>query len=136
MTEQNHSETRRTSAALRPTAGPWHTDYRKTARGGYAQEVFDANGEVIATLAWYPVKVSDTTTATNREANALLIAEAGTVLHETGQPPRRLAEQKSELLAIAKRARRALAWASDKHVEMLHEYEWLDAALRQMGADE
>lgn len=64
---------------LEPTAGPWATDYRKVP-GGYAQEVFDSNGKTIATCAWYPVQVSDTTTATNRAANARLIAAAPELL--------------------------------------------------------
>lgn len=64
---------------LEPTAGPWATDYRKVP-GGYAQEVFDSNGKTIATCAWYPVQVSDTTTATNRAANGRLIACAPEML--------------------------------------------------------
>jgi len=52
------------------TKEPWATEYRKTALGQYSQEVFDSEGQVIASMAWYPVKVSETTTATNREANA------------------------------------------------------------------
>lgn len=62
------------------TPGPWHTDYRKTSRGGYSQEIFDGAGEVIATAAWFPVRLSDTHTTTNREANARLIAAAPTML--------------------------------------------------------
>ena len=58
------------------TAGPWSTEYRKTALGGYAQEIFAADGGLIATAAWHPVKLSDTTTTTDREANARLIAAA------------------------------------------------------------
>lgn len=58
------------------TPGPWSHDYRKTVRNGMAQEVFDGTGELIATVAWYPVKLNDTTTTTNREANARLIAAA------------------------------------------------------------
>jgi hypothetical protein len=37
------------------------------------------------------------------DANAQLIAEAGTVLHETGYTPRELAEQRAELLAALKK---------------------------------
>lgn len=57
------------------TPGEWRTEYRKTARG-YAQEVFDAAGDTIATLAWHAVPLNDTTTATDREPNAHLIAAA------------------------------------------------------------
>lgn len=64
---------------LDPTPGPWATEYRKVP-GGYAQEVFDSAGKTIATCAWYPAQVSDTTIATNREANARLIATAPELL--------------------------------------------------------
>ena len=62
------------------TPGPWATEYRATSRGGYAQEIFDSKGELIATAAWYPIKYSVTTTTTNREANARLIAAAPDLL--------------------------------------------------------
>ena len=55
------------------TPGEWGTDYRKTARG-YAQEVFDADGSTIATMAWHAVPLNETTTTTDREPNAQLIA--------------------------------------------------------------
>lgn len=51
------------------TPEPWATDYRERPDGMFAQEVFDANGETIATLAWFPV-YSGVGTTTNREANA------------------------------------------------------------------
>jgi hypothetical protein len=62
------------------TPGPWATEYMKSSRGGYAQQIFDANGVLVATAAWYPVRVSESTTATNREANARLIAAAPDLL--------------------------------------------------------
>lgn len=39
---------------------------------------------------------------TEREANARLIAEAGTVASETGMTPRQLADQRKELLEVCK----------------------------------
>lgn len=62
------------------TKGPWFTEYRANKRGGYSQEVFDSEGEVVATAAWFPVSLNDTTTTTNREANARLIAAAPELL--------------------------------------------------------
>jgi hypothetical protein len=62
------------------TPGPWSHDYRKSRSGGYSHEVFDQDGELIATAAWYPVKLDDVTTTTNREANARLIAAAPDLL--------------------------------------------------------
>lgn len=54
---------------LSHTKEPWATEYRQSA-GGYAQEIFDADGQVIATAAWYIVQVSPGTIATNRVENA------------------------------------------------------------------
>lgn len=42
---------------------------RKRLDGMYSTELFDENGETVATAAWYPVKTENGTT-TNREANA------------------------------------------------------------------
>lgn len=52
------------------TPEPWKTEYRKDSRGMFHQDIFDVNGETIAVMSWYPVKVSETKTETNREANA------------------------------------------------------------------
>lgn len=82
------------------TPGPWSHDYRKTGRVGYSQEVFDQTGELIATAAWYPVKLDDVTTTTNREANARLIASA------------------PDLLAAAIHARMCVPFPSDAHAKL------------------
>ncbi len=52
------------------TAEPWKTAYRKSVLGGFGQEVFDADGNTIATMAWYAVEIAPGHTGTNREANA------------------------------------------------------------------
>lgn len=51
------------------TKEPWSTEYRQSVCG-YSQEIFDADGQVIATAAWYIVQVSPETITTNREQNA------------------------------------------------------------------
>jgi hypothetical protein len=58
------------------TPGPWSHSYRKGHDGMNRHEVYDKDGETIATLAWYPVKVDANTTTTNRPENASLIAAA------------------------------------------------------------
>ena len=60
-------------------------------------EVFSGDGEVIATLSWYPKPTNYGWIGTYREANARLIAEAGTVHYETGLTPRQLVEQARKL---------------------------------------
>ena len=64
MSEQQH------------TKEPWANEYRKSICGGYAKEIFDASGITIASIAWYPVKISPNTTGTNGEANARRIVAA------------------------------------------------------------
>lgn len=98
------------SSAKNATSGPWTVDASDE----------DAI-EVVGTPAWgcerygkrgrwsvctlddlmgdYPKEV---------KANARLIAEAGTVLHETGLTPRQLAEQRAELLEALCDCREAL----------------------------
>lgn len=61
------------------TAGPWGWSHRETANGNYSTQVYDASGKEIATIAWYPVRVSNIT-MTSREANARLIAAAPDLL--------------------------------------------------------
>jgi hypothetical protein len=46
----------------------------------YSTEVYDAAGETIATVAWYPVKTKSGSIVTAREANASLIAAAPDLL--------------------------------------------------------
>lgn len=62
------------------TPGPWGQSHRKREDGMYATEVYDAKGETIATCAWYPVPLGGGHTATNRDANARLIAAAPDLL--------------------------------------------------------
>lgn len=61
------------------TPGPWATSYRLIPRDPkkmWAQQVYDAKGENIATFAWYQVPLADGSVTTNREANAHLCAAA------------------------------------------------------------
>jgi len=58
------------------TPGPWFQSHRRNADGMYRTQVYDAAGEEIATLAWYPVHQPGGVIATAREANARLIVAA------------------------------------------------------------
>lgn len=57
------------------TPEPWATEYRERHDGTFAQEIFDADGETIAILAWHPVRL-DGWTKTDREENARRIVAA------------------------------------------------------------
>ena len=71
------------SAQARPTPGAWVA----VITDEYGCEV-ECNGEGIAWIL------------TQNEADAVLIAEAGAVLHETGRTPRQLVEERAELLEV------------------------------------
>lgn len=85
------------SEAIKPTPGEWLYGHREGADGMWRTEVFSGDGEVIATLSWYPKPTNYGWIGTYREANARLIAEAGTVYYETGLTPRQLVERVGEL---------------------------------------
>ncbi|PHJ53455.1 hypothetical protein VF14_18305 [Nostoc linckia z18] len=84
------------SEKAKPTPGPWLTNFTRF------------NGKVIgfrvlANLEIAQVSIcEDGQELENAEANALLIAEAGTVYHETGLTPRQLLEQRDELASLVK----------------------------------
>ncbi len=65
---------------LKHTPGPWACSHRLIfATGMYSTQVYDNNGETIASIAWYPIK-NGNVTSTNRDDNARLIAAAPAML--------------------------------------------------------
>lgn len=90
------------SEAIKPTPGEWLYGHREGADGMWRTEVFSGDGEVIATLSWYPKPTNDGWIGTYREANARLIAEAGTVFHETQCTPRQLADRVKEMEEVVR----------------------------------
>lgn len=106
------------------TAEPWATEYRRTGNDeDMAQEIFDADGETIATLSWYRVRKDDRTTTTNREENARRIVscvnfckglstenmENDTLESSLKEVLERIKSQRDELLAALKEC----AWFID-----------------------
>jgi hypothetical protein len=75
--------------SAKPTAGPWVAEYEPEA---------DYPWCVRSDLLPYIASVINSIHDGEEEANARLIAEAGTVYHETGLTPRQLAEQRAELI--------------------------------------
>lgn len=58
------------------TAGPWQQSHRKNEFDGqYRTQVYDATGEAICTVSWYPIHYEGGT-KTAREDNAAYIAAA------------------------------------------------------------
>lgn len=120
------------SEAIKPTPGPWYADQRGNIWRRHPSELYENGGGVagdkpVATAhkGWfggaqegYPV-----------EDNARLIAEAGTVFHETQLSPRQLVEQRDELLAALRVAREYGAMTGAEWV-----YEQVDAAIAKCEA--
>lgn len=84
------------SEARKPTPGPWiHGNWLKAAEGGIDEagwcEVWMIEADGVKSLPFVACKHQD------MQANAALIAEAGTVHHETGLTPRQLVEQRDAL---------------------------------------
>jgi hypothetical protein len=116
----------------KPTKGPWHVGYNGGVTGSGAcyhewserlkspvvyagqGEYHAANPRPVILISGAPSGNCNLVVAhvipepdsyfggTNGEANAMLIAEAGTVHHETGLTPRQLAEQRKELFEALK----------------------------------
>lgn len=74
------------------TPGPWHI--RAIPQGMMADICIEGKPEPVATTAFLGWSKSE------MEANARLIAEAGTVATETGLTPRQLAEVNRELVEL------------------------------------
>jgi hypothetical protein len=72
----------------KPTPGPWVAKRNQASRPQEGVYVDSQNGGIIV-ACWGNLK--------HREADAALIAEAGTVYHETNLTPRQLLEQRNRL---------------------------------------
>jgi hypothetical protein len=86
------------SDASKPTPGPWiHGNWLKAVEGGIDEagwcEVWMIEADGVRSLPFVACKHQD------MQANAALIAEAGTVHHETGLTPCQLVEQRDALAA-------------------------------------
>jgi hypothetical protein len=77
----------------RPSPGPWSIN--TSGMNSTVYLLLDRAGRVIG----FPHRDIGGKQEHEFAANAALIAEAGTVFHETGLTPRQLAEQRAELLA-------------------------------------
>lgn len=95
------------SSGFEGTPGPWFARRHGVIVGGAAHQY--TNGEAMDQLAMACVLAHSTADdpVAERDANTRLIAEAGTVLHETGLTPRQLAESRAELLEALQRLEKA-----------------------------
>ena len=100
------------SKELEVTPGPWHVEAHSRGAGhinvtGPRLLPRPRFGPVAAAYTNLAGPMDDSCVA-EMAANARLIAEAGTVLHETGLTPRQLAEQRAALLEALKKCEYAL----------------------------
>ncbi|WP_336695672.1 hypothetical protein [Delftia acidovorans] len=108
------------SEARKPTPGPWiHGNWLKAVEGGIDEagwcEVWMIEADGVKSLPFVACKHQD------MQANAALIAEAGTVHHETGLTPRQLVDRMKAVESAMRDAR-----------EMI-EADHVDAAYQMLG---
>ena len=85
------------------TPGPWVVHQPPNAPFEYGHHVTTSDGLTVCKVSYQlPSATPAGVRESERIANAELIAEAGTVLHETGLTPRQLAEQRAALLEACK----------------------------------
>jgi hypothetical protein len=92
------------------TKGEWKQSHRKIPNdpeGMYSTQVYDRNGKTIATLAWYSVQKGNVITTT-REANAILIADAGTTANKCGMLPSELLERYNEAIEVLEEIKKVI----------------------------
>ena len=102
------------SKELEVTPGPWHVEAHSRGAGhinvtGPRLLPRPRFGPVAAAYTNLAGPMDDSCVA-EMAANARLIAEAGTVLHETGLTPRQLAEQRAALLEALAGLVSAVSW--------------------------
>ena len=100
----------------KPTPGPW------TAGAKQADESVNVNSGILHIARVHQGAIA------NSVANAALIAEAGTVYHETSLTPRQLLEQRDELVTALRAAQNALtrcARPTDDDLKISTRDEWI-----------
>ena len=106
------------------TPGPW------TACGWRGLVVNAASGATIVACPGASLGAN----ADEHEANARLIAEAGTVATETGRTPRQLADDRAALLEACQRVLRSLGWGeSPDRLTLTEQGVILKAAIEKAG---
>lgn len=98
------------SEAIKPTPGPWTV----SGLGGPWEQSLKIRAPSWGMVAHVGVNPSIPHWDLPQRANAALIAEAGTVHHETGLTPRQLVEQRDALATALAVCKSALAWAIEQ----------------------
>jgi len=97
-----------TDANFKPTPGPWSVNgSHKYWSVSNAQKIEDLGG-IVKTLDCDLVSVISECDPLEMQSNAVLIADAGTVYHETGKTPSQLAEENKILLSALEQTMDAL----------------------------
>lgn len=91
------------SESMKPTPGPWEADGGAVSSGAVSCIADCTFARVMP--GW---SGTDYATGVHMRDNARLIAEAGTVFHETQLSPRQLVEQRDELLVTLDHMHRSL----------------------------
>ena len=101
-----------TDANFKPTPGPWKRSDNTSETLSTDDAIYHRHSS--GALKWVCRVYGEGCSSRNvqeRDSNAALIAEAGTVYHETGKTPARLAEENRELLEALELALKELEHA-------------------------
>ena len=112
------------SEAIKPTPGEWTVE----PIDGNCYEVMCDSGYYIATCH------DGVRSESNAIANARLIAEAGTVFHNTGLSPVQLVEQRDELMAACKKLVEWEAREKDHAIGFMERINLCETAFQMMYA--
>ena len=107
------------SEAIKPTPGVWRAEKENIHAGAVATCHWDGG-------PWWEVWSDGWMDGGSAEANARLIAEAGTVHHETGLTPRQLVNRVKELEEALKLAEAGLADIGDADREPGDDLAWCE----------
>ena len=111
---------------MKPTKGPWEAVMYE--RGGFDIASKGADGITICS------RIPFRRLAAEMTDNARLIAEAGTVFHNTGLSPVQLVEQRDELMAACKKLVEWEAREKDHAIGFMERINLCEAAFQMMYA--
>lgn len=112
---------------MKPTPGPWSVDDAQP--GDAFRYVIHGDGDSFGGIC----RISTNGNA-NAESDARLIAEAGTVFHNTGLSPVQLVEQRDELMAACKKLVEWEAREKDHAIGFMERINLCEAAFQMMYA--
>lgn len=121
---------------MKPTPGPWVVNHAGSASAGKPFHIteFYVYSPGVQDDTAICSDVIDPVTQEPSEVNARLIAEAGTVFHNTGLSPVQLVEQRDELMAACKKLVEWEAREKDHAIGFMERINLCETAFQMMYA--